>query len=209
MKIIKLTDQMIRVHFKTQRELAETFIRFQEYYESPEWKNKIFTLGQYREWYSRETGAFTYYSDWNGFNIPSEVLIPFRCGLFDPLTDLEKQFLELIPARTEKFYIIGTHAERGDKEDDTLTHEICHGLYYTNDTYRKEVNMLLGVCYDALQPLRDKLLSTLGYHNDVIDDECHAYVSASNKWLDEKKIPYPKKLHEDLKHLRERLYEKA
>jgi hypothetical protein len=43
----------------SQKELGNTFIRFQEHYESPnpDFRNKIFTLGQARQWYSITYGG--------------------------------------------------------------------------------------------------------------------------------------------------------
>jgi len=55
-------------------------LRFEEYYESPRFKGRIFTFDEYRKWYvknspkGKKTGRFTYYSDWSGFNIPSYAL---------------------------------------------------------------------------------------------------------------------------------------
>ena len=53
-------------------------MRFQEHYESPEFTGTVFTVGAFRKWYAETYGAFTYASDWSGFNIPGTVLEPFR-----------------------------------------------------------------------------------------------------------------------------------
>jgi len=49
MKITNINNSIVRVHFETQKELTKTFIKIQEHYESPEFRGKIFTLGQFRE----------------------------------------------------------------------------------------------------------------------------------------------------------------
>jgi hypothetical protein len=53
-------------------------MRAQEYYESPfkQIKGKEFTIIKFMELYSKRFGenAFTYTTDWAGFNIPSKVL---------------------------------------------------------------------------------------------------------------------------------------
>ena len=64
--IKKITDKIILVSADSQEELNRTFLRFQEHYESPEWKGKIFTDGQFRAWYSEKYGANTYERDWSG-----------------------------------------------------------------------------------------------------------------------------------------------
>lgn len=79
----KITDKINLLVFENQKELASTFVRFQEHYESPEFAGKTFSLEEFKEWYiknsekGRETGEFTYYEDWSGFNIPSYVMRPF------------------------------------------------------------------------------------------------------------------------------------
>ena len=141
MKIQKISEtiNIIHVNFDTQEELAETFCRFQEYYESPEFKGKIFTLGQYREWYSQFYGAWTYYTDWSGFNIPDWVLEPFKEGKFDPLSEKEQKLVDMFRHRAGKFYIIGTF---GDNKA-ALDHEICHALYYLDEGYNERVTNLI------------------------------------------------------------------
>jgi len=39
--------------------LAATFMRFQEYHESPEFKGRIFTVEEYMDWYAKTYGNFT------------------------------------------------------------------------------------------------------------------------------------------------------
>ena len=53
-----------------------SFVRMQEFYESPKFKGKYFTLEQYMDYWSKEfgKGSFTYPSVWDGFNIPGKVL---------------------------------------------------------------------------------------------------------------------------------------
>lgn len=73
----EILPHIFHVNFSSQEELASTFLRFQEHFESPSFKGKIFSLDDYKRWYikhspnGQKTGEFTYYSDWSGFNIPS------------------------------------------------------------------------------------------------------------------------------------------
>ncbi len=171
MRLEQITNEILHVNFSTQMEITSTFLRFQEYYESPKFRGKIFSLEEYKQWYTAEKGAFTYYEDWNGFNIPSHVLQPFYEGKFVPLSDKEKGFLELFKERTGIFYIIGTH---GDAESETLRHEIAHGLYYTVPEYRQEVDAVLAKV--DTEAIRKHLLETSGYSEEVLQDEVHAYL---------------------------------
>jgi hypothetical protein len=97
------------LRFKTQYELAATFLRVQEHYESPRFHGHIFSLEQYMDWYAKRYGNFTYYEDWSGFNVPSTALQPFYEGKFDPLAEKEKQFLRLFKDLRERFYVIGIY----------------------------------------------------------------------------------------------------
>lgn len=175
----EIYPNIFHINFSTQKELASTFLRFQEHFESPSFKGKIFSLDDFKYWYvnnspkGKETGEFTYYQDWSGFNIPSETLIPFSDGLFDPLSSEEKELLKLFDGVPRPFYIIGTYG----KEQSSLKHEIAHGFFYTNKEYR---NKVLDIIHDIPEEFKNKIAkhleSSAGYHNSVIIDEMHAYL---------------------------------
>ena len=206
MKIEKALPNIYHARFSTQGELAATFVRFQEYYESPQFRGKVFTLGQFRSWYQKEYGAWTYYSDWAGFNVPSYILDVFRSGLFDPLTPEEAYFLERFPASEEPYYIIGTYGATVDTN--TMRHEVAHGLYCTASGYKEQVDKLLKVHRRSLKPLV-KHLKCLGYHPDVWDDEAHAYLATDDGYLDDEGIKYNQALKNDLERLFKVWYIKA
>jgi hypothetical protein len=167
----EILRNVFHINFKSQIDLCSTFLRFQEYYESPKFKGTIFTLEDYKKWYSSSEikGAFTYYTDWSGMNIPSYCLEPFYNGLFDPLTSREKQILDIFDGKTGKYYIIGTHG----KLKHSLKHEIAHALFYISDEYQNEaVSLLKDV---KCESFRDYLLK-IGYDNEVMIDEIQAYL---------------------------------
>ena len=97
MKLEELIENIYHVSFPTRKEAASTFLRFQEHYESPQFRGKIFSLDEFKEWYTANSekgkakGKFTYYDDWGGFNIPSYILEPFYKGLFNPLSEKESK----------------------------------------------------------------------------------------------------------------------
>ena len=194
-----LTDRIHLLIFDTQRDVTSTFLRFQEYYESPKFRGKIFSLEEFKAWYvqnspkGRKTGKFTYYTDWNGFNIPSYVLRPFYSGKFDPFSEQEKEFLEIFKDKQEPFYIIGVHRAT-KKLSSLLKHEVAHGLFYTDEDYRREVFAILSQ-FD-IEPIKVELRSKAGYHEQVLKDECHAHSIASIKKL---KTPISKELSKSLR----------
>lgn len=181
LSIKKQIFNSVLVSASTTAELAETFMRYQEYYENPFWQGKIFTIGQLKEWYSKRYGGDTYKKDWQGFNIPSEVLIPFKKGLFDPLTNKEKELLNFFKYRNDNFYIIGAIS------DDVLNHELCHALYYTNSYYKKEINSFLSKYKKDLFHIERHLVKK-GYSKKVLFDEIQAYALDDDGYLEENKI---------------------
>lgn len=162
----------VLVSADSQEELAQTFMRFQEHYESPNenFRRNIFTRGEYLNWYSKEYGAATYHIDWSGFNFPSSILEPFKQGLFDPLTDQELSLLNLFKYRNDKFYIIGAN------DDTIIRHELAHALYYHNDNYSQSINQLFNTHKNSIARIAAYIINK-GYHKDVLYDELQAYIT--------------------------------
>jgi hypothetical protein len=156
----------------SQEELNIAFMRFAEYYESPnkKFRNNIFTVGQLKNWYSITYGADTYHKDWSGFNIPSKVLIPFSQGLFDPLTKEEQELLSLFRYRHDDFFIIGAQNES------VLRHELAHALFAYNSKYRYAIDLYVLKHQKELKKISRYILDK-GYCEDVLIDELQAYIT--------------------------------
>lgn len=142
--------------------LAKTFLRFQEYYESSKFRKAVFQSD--------------YFSDWDGFNIPSGILAPFKRGDFDPLSREEKALLRAFRGVTGKFYVIGISNE-GDNND--LRHEIVHALLFLDKKYDERVFK----CFRDPEnnDARSDVFSVLerkDYHRSVFYDEANAYLTA-------------------------------
>lgn len=192
-----ISDQIHLLTFENQFEITSTLLRIQERYESPEFRGKVFTLEEYQDWYSKLKGAFTYYTDWNGFNFPSYVLKPFWDGKFDPLSEKEQAVVELFRGKTEPFYVIGIHQGMSEeKVTSLLTHETAHGLYYTNPDYKQAIDQILSE-YN-LTEIKAELASLGGYHEAVLQDECHAYGIDSSSKL---KTPIPDEMRTRLREV--------
>jgi hypothetical protein len=178
MKIAKhrIARGIYLLRFDTQYELAATFLRVQEHYESPRFHGRIFSLEQYMDWYAAEHGNFTYYQDWSGFNVPSTALEPFHEGRFDPLSEKEKRLLGLFKTAREPFYVIGVYGRAAK----SLTHELAHALFFTDADYRHAVREAMGD-YDT-RPL-EKQIRDAGYADHVIPDETQAYLVAPSASL--------------------------
>ena len=211
LQIDSLTDNIVHISLPSEKELAQALIRFQEHYESPfeDIKGKVFTLGYLRSKGRRDDpGIFTYEgghhydADWSGYNFPSYVLEPFIRGMFDPLTSYEQDIVSALKNKQGKFYVIGTSEDYSK----ALDHEIAHALYYVDQKYREAVDKVLDRV--DLTELR-RIMTDMGYCDEVLDDECHAYLSADYDWIIErhKITTIPRSIHTALKRLRLKHYE--
>lgn len=185
LKFKVLAENIFAVEGDTSREVAELFLRFQEHYESPEFRGKVFSLKEFKDWYkiSRGQKRFTYYTDWSGFNVPGYVFLPFFLGKFKRLAPAEKWLLDRIKEHQkdiyDPFYVLGY--QQGDAL--TTKHEMAHALFYADPYYRGKVKEILSTI-----PTGDimKALSKDGYHDDVLQDECHAYILTEYEYLRER-----------------------
>lgn len=180
--------------FPSKGQPAKTLLRFQEHFESPRFRDKIFSLDEYKKWYiansprGKKTGRFTYYRDWDGFNIPSNILEPFYKGKFDPLSKEEKTILRLFKnKRKKKFYIIATFRNSGRY---LFKHEVAHGLFYTNPKYKKEVTKILKRIDRKVKRQITNYLTRYGggYNRKVWTDEIHAHVLVDLNYLNKNKV---------------------
>jgi len=177
----EVTNDVYRATFETSEDMGRAFVRMQEHYENPVFRGKTFSFGEFRDWYvdnspaGRRTGEFTYYNDWEGFNVPSHVVQAFKDGRFDPLSKDEKKLLECLKdVKSSKFYVLGT---LNNASVATQKHETAHGLFYTNPDYQQAVLDVLREIPKDERAKMDRFLGDLaGYHPDVFDDEVHAYL---------------------------------
>lgn len=169
MTTTRIAPGIFLVRFESQYELASTFLRIQEHYESSRFRSRVFSLEQYMDWYAAAFGAFTYFEDWSGFNVPSTAFAPFYRGRFDPLLRKEARLLRRFRDEPAPYYVIGIAS------DADLRHELAHALFFTRPAYRAAVLAAMRG-YDTAS-LR-KQLAAMGYHRQVLTDEVHAYLVA-------------------------------
>ena len=180
-KLEEIEDRVYHLSFNSQYDLAMHFLRLQEFYESPseDFRGKQFTILDYIEWYSKEHGnKFTYPYDWSGFNVPSSVVnkVYGTSGIQD-INKYDKfmsAMRDLIQTKcNSKYYLIGSRS--GDIQ--TMDHEIAHAAWYLNNEYQQEQRENIKGLDPAMKEQMAKTLKGMGYHDEVIDDEIHAYMS--------------------------------
>jgi hypothetical protein len=148
----KVRSQVYHLSFDSSRELAMTFVRYTEFYESKydHIRECQFTLVQQMSAYCQEhlknkDADWSYCSDWRGFNIPVGVISEVHdLGILDPnhYDSFMKGVAEMIDADSmgKPAYLIGT-ASAGSI--DLLRHELTHAMYYVDAEYRRNVNRFL------------------------------------------------------------------
>jgi len=183
--------------YPTQYELCMTFVRIQEFYESPKFRGKYFTLEEYMDYWSKVkgNGAFTYTTTWNGFNLPGEVIVKWLevCRYNDDeMRPREQELLNQIndmmcadkvdSVDMNKIYVIGAHGEYSSVSD-IVDHETSHAIYRMYPEYRKSCNKILKKIGSKEMKDMEKTLITLGYCKKVIPDEIQAYSSVDSGLL--------------------------
>jgi hypothetical protein len=161
--------------------VAKIVVRFQEHYDEKEFRGKIFTLDEFKKYYSKG-GKFTYYYDWNGFNFPDYAVKKFLEGKFDPLSPEEKWLIDNIRANVDlskPYYIVGY--SNGD--EDTINHERAHALYYLSPDYKKEVDAIVDSIPKSELGTLNEFMKARNYHPSVYKDEMQAYLMADKEYL--------------------------
>lgn len=157
---------------KTPADLGRPFMRLQEYYESPSklFRRRFFTAAKFEAWYRRYMGhgEFSYFRDFNGYNVPGNVFEAFFCLYADSLTSPELELLRMLGKPTGRYYVIGAN----EKSASTVDHELSHAFFYLYPAYRSAV-LALTEDFD-LAGVRRHLRASM-YAPDVMDDEVAAY----------------------------------
>jgi hypothetical protein len=161
-------------------------MRMQEFYESPlgDFRGRYFTRDEFKQAYAEFKGTgtgwgeFTYYSDWNGFNVPGDIADKFL-EIFD-IGFIEQYLADAIREHRDpygQYYVIGTHAQGVGT---VIDHELSHAFWYLDPGYRQSAQHLIDTeLPTAFHALASNALKEMGYCEDVLDDEIAAYLSTS------------------------------
>jgi len=164
----ELTDNVHHIRFSTQHLMNVSLLRMQEYAEDDYFKGKIFTLSEFVQRYVDINKKFDYYETVRGIGFPAETLIPFIEGDFDPLSKEELRMVDIL--EDKKGYIIGTYRNK------EIKHELAHGLFHTNESYRHKVlNIIRDLTTKERKPI-EKFLRSVNYDRSVWDTEINSYL---------------------------------
>jgi len=218
-KLREIKDGIFLAEFDNHYDLAMTFLRYQEFYESanPKFKGRRFIILDYMEWYSKNhKGLFTYPADWAGFNIPMSVVFEVQSSYpgmgpikdFNKYDELMKQIVLKIEKKKErksngyrsmgKKYIIG--ALEGKKS--VMKHEIAHGLYHVYPYYKIDMDKLYSKLSKESKKKLEVEFESMGYHKSVWKDEAQAYLSTGDYLTPEERKPFQDLLKKFLKDVK-------
>ena len=181
----KIRTGIYHLQFELGEELSAYFMRFQEFYESPAFRGKIFQIIDFIRWYSStmEDKKFSYLTDWGGFNLPvNKILelypqIPDRNEYDDFMFCIAKK---IIKDADGPAYLVGTSKEYKK----ALDHEIAHGLFYIDEEYQKHMTLLVKELSLDLKQRLESVLKRMGYVEDVFVDEIQAFLATgTNRWM--------------------------
>jgi len=202
------TSRIWFTKFQTQYEMTATMLRPQECCECPnkKFRNHIFNMEEYADWYANKYGNFTYYSDWHGFNLPVKYVFKLY-NEFPDLSNKERKLIESVfeCGAKQEDYLITCFVEDGTFSA-TMSHEIAHGLFCTDKKYRKEVKKILKTISDTKIDKLKQVMKEQGYCPSVYLDEIHAYLMGDyricpifNKFLNKKQLNSLVPIQEELK----------
>lgn len=169
-------------------ERAMLFLRCQEFYESPfpQFKGKHFDVFEYMNYYRKQNvpGYFSYTQDWVGFNVPGDIVEECTNYALDDNSDISstpydyvmKEIIDTVKGQLQdenRWYLIGVNGEEGR----IMEHEISHGLFYVNSEYKEKATSLVRSLPDDIINNMSYLILSMGYCEEVIDDEIQAYLS--------------------------------
>ena len=177
------------VNSSSRRELGMLFLRYQEYYESPNVniRGKSFTLVEHQYFYAQDmkkkNNSFTYLDDWVGYNIPAYIIKEVHdLGIQDKnhydnimigLHNMIKMY-----SNGEPSYLIGCLSE----DKDTIQHELAHARFFTNKEYKDKVTEAI-----EKSPLFNELCQAIidkGYCKEVCIDEINAFLKCRDKIIE-------------------------
>lgn len=177
-------DNCLLFEFKKQKDLALTFFRIQEYYESDneEIRGVAFSLETFLEHHIDKNGNLDYFNFWDGFNLPGHIIDEWESKIGSTMTQREIEFIKVIRENLDtsrKYYVIGAIA----KDKLTIKHEIAHALYFMNEEYRNSADEITERFEKNKTQYKKvvKYLKSLNYSDTVMQDEVQAYMATQSK----------------------------
>ena len=186
--LTQIKPKVFLLNFESAYDAAMCFLRYQEYYESPnpEFRGKLFKILDFMKWYSEfyGGGVFTYPRDFTGFNIPNSILSEvkkkssqltlddFDYNHYDHfMMHIDQDIKQL--SNSDNYYLIGS----SKNNQAIINHELAHAYFYLNNDYKDAMTKLVETLPDTIKNSIFAELKLMMYDESVYIDECQAYLS--------------------------------
>jgi hypothetical protein len=206
MKLEEISNGIFHVEFKEREKMAKTFMKLYGYYESPQFRGKIFTEKQFERWFRLHTEmgeeyGLRFQDIAGGFNVPDYSFKPFLEGKFSLIEEEKNLLKEILKIQKKKFIIISSLENDGEN----FKHELSHGLFYMRNNYKKEIiTYFKKISRKKFNIMENILLEEEIYSEPRLIDEMQAnlltsyHIFISNKNLGEK---FVKNCHEKIEEI--------
>lgn len=187
--ITEISENVLLLRFPSQYELCSTMLRPQEFREScyPVVRYRYFPLELYMDLYAADHGnQFTYFTDWNGFNLSDRDLRDFYIIFGERLSEKERWLRAALDPYwgREKFYLIASHGDALN-DPELINHELCHAWFYLIPMFRAALTVTLaGITPEEWSLIRHDL-GAMGYGDNVFEEEAACYLGTSED------LPFP------------------
>ena len=196
-KTSKPIKNCLLFEFDNRKELTLSFCRAEEYYEGkPSVNGKYISFETFIDEFMTDDGVIDYFYSWSGFNIPSKYYLEWSNQNAADKTKWELKLANVISQKldiSKPFYIIGAL----EGAHDVINHELAHALYSLNEKYKSsviEISLQFRNKHLVEYTKIIKKLKSMGYGDNVAEDELQAYMSTSTKkeLVDRFKVDYDK-----------------
>lgn len=193
--LIEVYQNLFIVDIIDDYDLGMVFLRTQEYQESPyeNINHSSFSIWELIKTYTLSSSKLTFdYMKWGGFNISKTVIESCSAtipegdrNIYDvTMSNIYNEIQGTLTDKSEQWYIMGV------KKFDTMTlkHEICHGFYTLDSTYKASADNIIQTIPPKLYDKMEKVLVSEMYGLNVINDEIQAYLSTDPESLNNMKL---------------------
>ena len=175
-------DGCVLLQYKTIPNLARSFFRVAEYYDGNHYSGKSgqVTLVDFLDQWMDQNGDVDYFKFWDGFNIPDRAFCSWlkSAGKLSTAEQVMVTAVEKATKGMKKFCIIGV----GNKDPDTVKHEMFHARYYLDSKFKTNADQLLkDHAQDPAVKTIKKILTTKLDYTDHVEEEVGAYLYAGSQ----------------------------
>jgi hypothetical protein len=176
MKVTLLNPKRMLLEFPSLKEMNLSSFRITEFKEGPpSLMGRPFDVIAFLDDYLDEKGDLKYFGYWEGHNwSKSDLERWLTLGI--PLSPREQAIVDAVKPLDPAGYII--LMEEGDQE--TLRHELAHGLYFDNKDYKYQADQIVNSISPASLEIYKQHLRDMNYNDAVLMDEAQAYLVAFN-----------------------------